>query len=419
MSETKNIHLDMKQHSECANDFDSTIVPLSQLIGSGLLETANSPFSFAVGMRPDLLPILANLERQGSWLIGGMAGSGKTIFIDSLIACMMYRSSPNDLKFGITAMKSSENKVYDKLPHLLQPIATTSIQAMEMISWAVEEMMRRYVLFSRVNVRTIKEYNSIQNKEDLSVLPRIVIVIDELKQVMDVDSRKAEDAICRIGFMGKAAGIHLILSTQYIEPCVITPKIKANIDHRVAFRCASELESNIIIDISGAETLVNPGSLLYRSSSSRIVKLRGYYTSFSDLIGAISVVNRRYSPALRCSTESKKPNRPELRRAFAEVHQILLHTSDSVKVMIPPLFMKFLRENMDCAWQGNVDFSKKLNDMDLLRDTRVLLSLVYRDFLCSPEERKTLIEKDRETAVAEGWEFKDRSLMDMLRFWGY
>lgn len=419
MSETKNIHLDMKQPSKSANDFDSTIVPLSQLVGSGLLETANSPFSFAVGMRPDLLPILANLERQGSWLIGGMAGSGKTIFIHSLIACMMYRSLPKDLKFAITAMKSNENEIYEKLPHLLQPIATTQTQTMDLINWAANEMMHRYVLFSKANVRNIKEYNSIQNKKDISVLPRIVIVIDELKQVMNVDSRKVEDVICRIGFMGKAAGIHLLLSTQYIEPCVITPKIKANIDHRIAFRCASEHESNIIIDSSGAEMLMNPGSLIYRSSNSGIVKLRGYYTSLSDLIGAISVVNRRYSPDLSCSTVSKKANRRELGRAFSEVHQILLHTSDSVKVLIPPQFMKFLRENMDHAWRGDLDFSKRLNDMDLRRDTRVLLSLVYRDFLCSPEERKKLIDADRKTAMAEGWEFTDQSLMDMLRSWGY
>lgn len=122
---------------------------------------------------------------------------------------------------------------------------------------------------------------------------------------------------------------------------------------------------------------------------------------------------------LRIENTTRETKRTDLEHAFSEVYQILLYTLNSIQMMIPLRFMKLLRENMDSTWRSNVDFSKNLSDMDLLRDTRVLLSLIYRDFLCSPEERKKLIKKDRETAMAEGWEFTDRSLMDMLRSWGY
>ena len=122
---------------------------------------------------------------------------------------------------------------------------------------------------------------------------------------------------------------------------------------------------------------------------------------------------------LRIENTTRETKRTDLEHAFSEVYQILLYTPNSIQMMIPLRFMKLLRENMDSTWRSNVDFSKNLSDMDLLRDTRVLLSLIYRDFLCSPEERKKLIKKDRETAMAEGWEFTDRSLMDMLRSWGY
>ena len=122
---------------------------------------------------------------------------------------------------------------------------------------------------------------------------------------------------------------------------------------------------------------------------------------------------------LRVENTTRETKRTDLEHAFSEVYQILLYTPNSIQMMIPLRCMKLLRENMDSTWRSNVDFSKNLSDMDLLRDTRVLLSLIYRDFLCSPEERKKLIKKDHETAMAEGWEFMDQSLMDMLRFCGY
>lgn len=295
MMETTNDQSDHWQTSKCTDAFGLATISVAHIMESGLLETTGSPFSFAVGIRPNLMPVLANLERQGSWLIGGIAGSGKTTFIHSLIACMMYRSSPDELQFAISSLKSDENQVYEKSPHLLQPIITTAGQAAELLEWAIKEMMRRYFLFSKTDVRRINEYNAMAQIEGNPILPRIVIIIDELKHVMDADKQRAEDAICRIGLMGKSAGIHLILSTQHIEPGVITAPIKANIEHRVAFRCASELESCIIIDGSGAEKLEYPGSLLYRNPTSRLIKLRGYYSDPNELFSAISHLGQHYA----------------------------------------------------------------------------------------------------------------------------
>ena len=288
-----------------SNDFYEKKISVTHIMGSGLLETTISPFSFAVGLRPNYMPVLSDLERHGSWLIGGIAGSGKTTFIHSMITCMMYRASPDELRFAITSMKSDENLIFGKLPHLLQPVITTANQTMELLEWAVEEMVRRYRLFSTAEVLRIKEYNAKVQKDANSILPQIVIIIDELKEVMALDPKQTEDAICKIGLMGKSAGIHLFLSTQHAEPSVITAQIKAHIEHRIAFRCASELESNLIIDTSGAEHLCYPGSLLYRNSRSVPVKLLSYYTNPAELPGAISCV------AKHCGVDASQQDKNE------------------------------------------------------------------------------------------------------------
>lgn len=293
--ETTNDQLDHRRTSNSTDAFDSVRFSVAQITESGLLETTGSPFSFAVGIRPNLMPVLATLERQGSWLIGGIAGSGKTTFIHSMIACMTYRSSPDELRLAITSLKSNENQVYKKSPHLLKPIIRTARQAMELLEWAIKEMMRRYSLFSKAGVRRINEYNALLQRDGNPILPRTVIIIDELKHLMDVDKKRAEDVICRIALMGKSAGIHLILSTQHIQPSVITVPIKANIRHRVALRCSSEQESQIIVDSSGAEKLKYPGYLLFRTSNSDLIQLRGYYTDPTELFGSISYLSQYHS----------------------------------------------------------------------------------------------------------------------------
>lgn len=188
--ETTNDQLDHRRTSNSTDAFDSVRFSVAQITESVLLETTGSPFSFAVGIRPNLMPVLATLERQGSWLIGGIAGSGKTTFIHSMIACMTYRSSPDELRLAITSLKSNENQVYKKSPHLLKPIIRTARQAMELLEWAINEMMRRYSLFSKAGVRRINEYNALLQRDGNPILPRTVIIIDELKHLMDVDKKE-------------------------------------------------------------------------------------------------------------------------------------------------------------------------------------------------------------------------------------
>ena len=253
---------------------------VSDIIEAGVLDKIDAPFSFAVGIRGNLSPVFASLEEQGSCIVGGTAGTGKTTFIHSMIACLAHRASPAELRFVIASLQSNEYQVYNQLPHLLCPTIKTSEEVADLLAWAVNEMTHRYALFSQLKVQTLKEYNNLLSNNDASVLPRIVIVIDEMKYIMDHNAKDTEEAMCRIGHMGESAGIHLVLSTQYADPSVITRRMKAAIPTRIAFRTASEYESRVVLDDTGAEELDRPGDLLYRCSDSpQTVKLRGYYSN--------------------------------------------------------------------------------------------------------------------------------------------
>ena len=241
-------------------------VPIREVIESDEFRTHPSKVAFAVGKDISGKCVVGNITKLPHLLIAGTTGSGKSVCTNSLIISLLYRATPDEVRLIMVDPKMVELSVYNGIPHLLIPVVTDPKKAAGALQWAVTEMMKRYRLFSERHVRDLEVYNKAIAEEDdptLTKLPKIVVVIDELADLMLVAAKEVEESICRIAQMGRAAGVHLIIATQRPSSDVITGLMKANIPSRIAFAVASSLESRIILDTSGAEKLVGKGDMLY------------------------------------------------------------------------------------------------------------------------------------------------------------
>ena len=223
-----------------------------------------SKVAFALGKDISGKCIIGNIAKLPHVLIAGTTGSGKSVCTNSLIVSLLYKSSPEDVRFIMVDPKMVELAPYNGIPHLLIPVVTDPKKAAGALQWAVFEMMKRYKLFSEHNVKDLAGYNALaKTTDELEHLPSVVVVIDELADLMLVAAKEVEESICRVAQMGRAAGVHLVIATQRPSADVITGLMKANIPSRIAFAVASSLESRIILDNSGAEKLIGKGDMLY------------------------------------------------------------------------------------------------------------------------------------------------------------
>lgn len=247
---------------EVPNKAVSTVY-LRDIIDSPKFSNAKSKLSFAVGKDIAGDPVVGNVSKLPHLLIAGTTGSGKSVCMNSLIISLLYKSDPEDVKLIMIDPKMVELGVYNGIPHLYIPVVTDPKKAAGALQWAVTEMLKRYRLFSEVNVRNIASYNDYLIENGQPKLPNVVVVIDELADLMLVASKEVEESICRVAQMGRAAGMHLIIATQRPSADVITGLMKANIPSRIAFAVSSALESRIILDSAGAEKLIGMGDMLY------------------------------------------------------------------------------------------------------------------------------------------------------------
>ena len=223
-----------------------------------------SSVAFAVGKDIAGNNIIGNIAKLPHVLIAGTTGSGKSVCTNSLIVSLLYKSTPDEVRFIMVDPKMVELAPYNGIPHLLIPVVTDPKKAAGALQWAVYEMMKRYKLFSERNVKDLAGYNALAAADEtLKKLPSVVVVIDELTDLMLVAAKEVEESICRVAQMGRAAGMHLVIATQRPSADVITGLMKANIPSRIAFAVASSLESRIILDTTGAEKLVGRGDMLY------------------------------------------------------------------------------------------------------------------------------------------------------------
>ena len=223
-----------------------------------------STTAFAVGKDIGGNNVVGSISKLPHVLIAGTTGSGKSVCTNSLIISLLYKSSPEDVRFIMVDPKMVELAPYNGIPHLLIPVVTDPKKAAGALQWAVFEMMKRYRIFSENNVKDLAGYNALaKTRDDLEHMPSVVVVIDELADLMLVAAKEVEESICRVAQMGRASGMHLVIATQRPSTDVITGLMKANIPSRIAFAVASSLESRIIIDVQGAEKLVGKGDMLY------------------------------------------------------------------------------------------------------------------------------------------------------------
>ncbi len=264
-------------------------------------EFVNSPSKLTLAMGKDLIGRIriSDLTQMPHLLIAGSTGTGKSVFINSMLISMLYKATPDELKLLLVDPKQLELNLYEDIPHLLAPVVTNPKVASNVLRNATREMEQRLKLLAQRGVRNIEQYNrTFQKGQSLSLfdnveetehkpLPYIVIVIDELADLMMVDTNNVEEAITRLAQMARAVGIHLLLATQRPSVDVITGLIKANFPARVSFRVASKVDSRTILDANGSESLLGRGDMLYLpAGSARLHRIHGPLVTETE-VGAV------------------------------------------------------------------------------------------------------------------------------------
>ena len=253
-----------------------------------------SPVAFTVGRDIGNNDVIGDIAKLPHMLIAGTTGSGKSVCTNALIVSLLYKSTPEEVRFIMVDPKMVELGIYNGIPHLLIPVVTDPKKAAGALQWAVFEMMKRYKTFSELGVKKLEEYNALaEQREDLKKMPTVVVVIDELADLMLVAAKEVEESICRVAQMGRASGIHLIIATQRPSADVITGLMKANIPSRIAFAVASSLESRIILDTPGAEKLVGRGDMLYAPlGSGKPQRVQGCLISGEEIERVVEFVKK-------------------------------------------------------------------------------------------------------------------------------
>jgi len=248
--------------------------------------------SLAVALGRDVAgsPSVVSIENMPHLLVAGSTGSGKSVAINTVILSLLFRNTPEDLRFIMVDPKRVELTGYNHLPHLLTPVITESDKTVSALKWAVSEMDRRYRLFSETGSRNIQSFNeSLPSGQQR--MPKIVIIIDELADLMSVAAREVEATIVRLAQMARATGIHLLVATQRPSVDVITGLIKANITTRIAFATATQADSRTILDMGGAEKLLGLGDMLFVSADSgKPRRVQGAFASDKDINNVIAHV---------------------------------------------------------------------------------------------------------------------------------
>ena len=226
-----------------------------------------------------------NLQTAPHLMIAGTTGSGKSVLLNAAITSLLYRATPHELKFIMIDPKMLELSVYEDIPHLLHPVVTEPRKAVAALRWLVEEMDSRYAMLSEEGVRDIDSYNrsleSLETEEKRQRwLPYVVVVIDELADLMMISPSDVRDAIIRLAQKARAAGIHIIVATQRPSADVVAGLVKANFPSRISFRVSSKVDSRIILDTGGAESLLGKGDMLVLGSGgSGLLRLQGAFIS--------------------------------------------------------------------------------------------------------------------------------------------
>lgn len=289
-----------------------TTVGLGTLLASSDFQNSDKPLLMSLGKGISGMSYFGNIAKAPHLLIAGATGSGKSVTIHAVITSLLYRNSPDNLKFIMVDPKRVELTLYNKIPHLLTPVITDAKKSILALKWAAKEMDRRYDILQAESLQNISSYHknvvepaikkhktykaSATTDKPVETMPYIVIVIDELADIMQSYPRELESAIVRLAQMSRAVGIHLILSTQRPSVNVITGLIKANIPSRIALQVASQIDSRTILDMGGAEKLLGAGDMLYLSGEmSQPQRIQSAYISESEVKAVVKYLVDSYA----------------------------------------------------------------------------------------------------------------------------
>mgnify|MGYP002718451067 FL=1 len=270
-------------------------VNLRSIVDSEQFKNAESKLTVAMGYRINNEPLLMDIAKTPHALIAGATGSGKSVCINSILMSLLYKNHPEELRLLLIDPKMVELAPYNDLPHLVSPVITDVKAATQSLKWAVEEMERRYKLFAQYHVRNITAFNKKASYEQR--MPKIVIVIDELADLMMMAPQEVEQSIARIAQKARACGIHMLVATQRPSVNVITGLIKANIPTRIAFMVSSSVDSRTILDSGGAERLLGYGDMLYLGGGmNKPIRVQGTFVSDEEIDDVVDFIKQQREP---------------------------------------------------------------------------------------------------------------------------
>ncbi len=308
---------------------------LKEVIDSNTFRASKSKLSFRLGKDISGEPYVVDLARMPHLLVAGSTGSGKSVSINSMICSILFKATPEEVRFLMIDPKMLELSDYEGIPHLLLPVVTNPKKAAAALQWLVDEMERRYTVLAEKGVRNIEHYHQRGEKElkekgkvykrkgdllegneekapeELEKIPYIVVVIDELADLMMVSSRDVEESITRLAQMARAVGIHLLLATQRPSVDVLTGIIKANFPARISFQVTSKVDSRTILDTIGAEHLLGSGDMLFLPpGSSKLTRLHGAFVSSAEIKRVVEFLKKQgkptYDPSILLEAKKEK-----------------------------------------------------------------------------------------------------------------
>ncbi len=283
---------------------NKTTVRMRELIESNAFNNSKSNLTVVLGRDIAGKVTIADLAKMPHMLIAGTTGSGKSVCINSLIVSLIYKSSPDDVRFLMIDPKVVELGIYNGIPHLLVPVVTDPRKAAGALGWAVTEMLSRYKIFADSNVKDLHGYNELaksnnyvdENGQPMNKMPQIVIIIDELADLMMAAPNEVEDYICRLAQMARAAGMHLLVATQRPTVNVVTGLIKANIPSRIAFAVSSTIDSRTILDATGAEKLLGAGDMLFSPvGAHKPTRIQGCFVNEAEIEKIVDSIKKSRS----------------------------------------------------------------------------------------------------------------------------
>ncbi len=294
---------------------DREVVYLREIIASEEFRRSKSPLTLALGKDISGNPVVTDLSRMPHLLIAGATGTGKSVFLHSVILSLVYKATPSQVRLLLIDPKRIELSVYEDIPYLLHPVVLEPRTATKALRWAVAEMERRYQLLEERRARNLDSYNETAEEK----LPYIVIIIDELADLMVVSSKEVETLLTRLAQMARASGIHLLLATQRPSVDVLTGIIKANFPARISFKVSSRTDSRTILDTQGAERLLGAGDMLFLPpGASKLVRIHGAYVSEKEVKRVVEFLREQGPPEYIADFEAVEEGSFGAEEAFSE-----------------------------------------------------------------------------------------------------